>query len=127
VTARRFEYAVVERFGDAPHAEPEWTPEHFILAGLARCTFKSLDFHAKRAGISVSGTATVEGLVTRREEDGRYAFVHVDCQLEIELEPEPAGERLDELLDLAERDCFVGASLNPQPHYEWRVGGKRIR
>jgi organic hydroperoxide reductase OsmC/OhrA len=127
VTARRFEYHVEERFGAPPRAEPDWTPEHFVLAGLARCTFKSLDFHAKRAGIAVSGTATAQGIVTRRDEDGRYAFVDVDCRLEIDLEPEPTSETLDELLDLAERDCFVGASLNPMPHYAWRVGGELVR
>jgi organic hydroperoxide reductase OsmC/OhrA len=127
VTARRFEYAVVERFGDPPHAEPDWTPEHFVLAGLARCTFKSLDFHAKRAGITVTGSAAANGLVTRREEDGRYAFVDIDCRLEIELDPQPGEEDLGELLDLAERDCFVGASLNPMPHYEWHVDGKAVR
>ena len=127
MTARRFEYAVVERFGDPPHAEPDWTPEHFVLAGLARCTFKSLDFHAKRAGITVSGKAAANGLVTSREEDGRYAFVDIECRLDVELEPPTERERQDELLDLAERDCFVGASLNPMPHYEWQVGGKTVR
>ncbi|HEY3107085.1 MAG TPA: OsmC family protein [Gaiellaceae bacterium] len=127
MTARRFEYHVEERFGDPPHVEPDWTPEHFVLAGLARCTFKSLDFHAKRRGISVSGTAAAQGLVTKRDEDGRYAFVDVDCRLEIELDPPPYRQALEELLDLAERDCFVGASLNPTPHYEWQVGGKSVR
>jgi organic hydroperoxide reductase OsmC/OhrA len=125
--ARRFEYAVSERLGEGPHAEADWAPEHFVLAGLARCTLKSLDFHAKRIDVTARGTASAEGLVTRRETDGRYAFVEIECGLDVELEPEPEKDELTELLDLAERDCFVGASLSPAPRYEWRVNGELVR
>jgi organic hydroperoxide reductase OsmC/OhrA len=127
VTARRFEYAVTERLGEPPHAEPDWTPEHLLLAGLARCTLKSIDFHTERTGIAARGSAAAAGVVTRREEDGRYAFVELECGLDVELEPRPDGETLAELLDLAERDCFVGASLSPYPRYEWRVNGEVVR
>lgn len=123
MTARRFEYAVTERWGDPPHVEPDWTPEHLVLAGLARCTLMALDFHAKHAGITVHGTAATEGVVTKRE-DGRYAFVRIDCALDVQLEPSPL--ELRGLLDLAERDCFVGASLTPSPSYEWRVNNEVV-
>ena len=96
-----------------------------MLAGLARCTLTALDFHAKHAGITVSGTAATEGVVTRREEDGRYAFVQIECALDVQLQP-PAAE-LRGLLDLAERDCFIGASLTSSPNYEWRVNGELVR
>ena len=131
---KRFEYtASVERDGllrgrdDAPLHPPEgWTPEHLVLAGLARCTLKSLDHHAKGRRITATGRAAASGVVTRREEDGRYAFVEIDCRLEVELDPSPEGEELAELLALAERDCFIGASLMTSPRYEWRVKGIRV-
>lgn len=77
--------------------------------------------------VRVAGEATAEGVVTKREEDDRFAFVEIDCALDVELEPVPEGDHLAELLDLAERDCFVGASLTPKPSYEWTVNGKVVQ
>lgn len=122
---RRFEYSVTVTSG-ALAADPEWTPEHLVLAALGRCTLTSLAFHAERAEVSASGTAAAAGVVTKREEDGRYAFVEIECGLDVELEPAPEAEALGELLDLAERDCFVGASLTVAPRYEWRVNGEVV-
>jgi organic hydroperoxide reductase OsmC/OhrA len=127
--ARRFEYAAsLDRegrllAGGCSPLEPgeDWTPEQLVLAGLMRCTLKSLTFHAEQRSVSVRGGAVAEAVVTKREEDGRYAFVEVECGLDVELEPLPARESLAELLALAERDCFVGASLTVAPRYEWRV------
>ncbi len=62
-----------------------------------------------------------------RREDGRYGFVEIDCGLDVELDPPVEGAALDELLALAERDCFVGASLQPSPRYRWRVHGEVVR
>jgi uncharacterized OsmC-like protein len=134
VPAKRFEYrATLDAEGrvladgeDALEPGPAWTPEHLVLAGLMRCTLKSLDFHAKRTSIATRGSAGAEAVVTKREEDGRYAFVEIECGLDVELEPAPEDERLSELLDLAERDCFVGASLTAKPRYEWRVNGEVV-
>jgi organic hydroperoxide reductase OsmC/OhrA len=124
---RRFQYAVSVEGGGPVRCEDDWSPEHLVLAGLGRCTLKSLAFHAERAGIESRGTAAAEGVVEKRSEDGRYAFVEVECGLDVELDPIPEGERLGELLDLAERDCFVGASLTTPPRYEWRVNGEVVR
>jgi uncharacterized OsmC-like protein len=132
---KRFEYAAsldaeggLLAGGEAPLAPGEpWTPEHLVLAGLMRCTLESLEFHAKRANVTVRGGAAAEGVVSKREEDGRYAFVELEVGLDIELDPLPEETALVELLDLAERDCFVGASLTQAPRYEWRVNGEVIR
>jgi organic hydroperoxide reductase OsmC/OhrA len=129
--AKTFEYAasldaagrLLADGGDPLEPGEAWTPEHLVLAGLMRCTLKSLRFHADRRGSSASGGATAEGVVTRREEDGRFALASVECGLDVRLEPLPEAEALHELLDLAERDCFVGASLTAKPRYEWRVNG----
>ena len=106
--------------------QPDWTAEHLLLAGLARCSLTSLDFPAQRRSIAVRGTAAAAGVVTKRDEDGRYAFVHVDCLLDVELEPPPDRESVAELLALAERDCFIGASLTAPPHYVWYVNGEHV-
>lgn len=133
--AKRFEYAAsldaegrLLAGGESPLVPGEpWTPEHLVLAGLMRCTLKSLNFHADREGVSVRGGAAAEGVVAKREDDGRYAFAEIECGLDVELDPLPEGDDLSELLDLAERDCFVGASLKPSPRYEWRVNGEVVR
>lgn len=133
--AKRFEYAAsldaegrLLAGGESPLVPGEpWTPEHLVLAGLMRCTLKSLSFHADREGVSVRGSAAAEGVVAKREDDGRYAFAEIECGLDVELDPLPQGDDLGELLDLAERDCFVGASLKPSPRYEWRVNGEVVR
>ena len=132
--AKSFEYAAAlaadgRLFADgADPLEPceSWTPEHLVLAGLMRCTLKSLVFHAERSGVSARGSARSEGVVTRREEDGRFAFVEVECALDVELDPAPDAGDLPELLALAERDCFVGASLTAKPSYSWRVNGEAV-
>jgi uncharacterized OsmC-like protein len=103
-----------------------WTPEHLVLAGLVRCTLMSLRFHAEPLGIDFVANASSSAMVTRRPGDGRYAFVEIDVNLELELEPMPPDEGLAALLAKAERDCFVGASLNPSPRYHWRVNGTAL-
>ncbi|HEY2935298.1 MAG TPA: OsmC family protein [Gaiellaceae bacterium] len=102
----------------------EWSPEHLTLAALVRCTLTSLRYHARRAGIDMAASGKATGTVTRREDDGRYAFVDFAVEITAELDPAPAD--LGELLAMAERDCFVGASLTTKPSYTWLVNGNRI-
>jgi organic hydroperoxide reductase OsmC/OhrA len=126
---KRFEYAVdVARDGTmrAEAAAPvtpaeEWSPDHLLLAALVRCVLMSLEYHARRGGIEATGAGSARGTVTRREEDGRYAFVEIEAELEASLSPQPDPEALHELLAKAERDCFVGASLTVKPAYRWTV------
>jgi organic hydroperoxide reductase OsmC/OhrA len=132
--AKRFEYAAsVEPDGrlrgrdDSPLDLPEgWTPEHLVLAALGRCTLKSLSHHAERGGAVARGSAHASGVVTKREGDGRFAFVEIECRLEVELDPAPEREELAELVSRAERDCFIGASLTVKPRYTWRVNGRAV-
>ena len=104
-----------------------WAAEHLVLAALCRCTLASLRFHAERDGIRTGGTGAATGVVTKRESDGRYAFVEVQCGLDVEVEPEPDQESLADLLARAERDCFISASLAVTTEYEWRVNGRAVR
>ena len=131
--AKTFSYAVSldrdwtgtsDRGGPPLPDEEGWTPEHLLLAGLARCTLTSLRYHAGREGIGALGAADARGTVTRRDEDGRYAFTELDVELDVTFEPSPQDVR--ELLAKAERDCFVGASLTTTPRYSWIVDGEEI-
>ncbi len=131
--AKPFSYAVsVDREwtarseeGGAPLPDDEaWSPEHLVLAGLARCTLTSLRYHARRIGVELAGSAGASGEVTQRDTDGRYAFVRIRVDLDVALEPAPGSIR--ELLSKAERDCFVGASLTAKPRYRWTVNGQEL-
>jgi organic hydroperoxide reductase OsmC/OhrA len=112
--------------GEAIPMDDHWWSEHLLLAGLARCTLTSLDYHAHRAEITSAGEAKARGVVTKRESDGRYAFVDLEVELDVELDPEPDEESVLELLSKAERDCFVGSSLTARPRYAWTVNGEVI-
>jgi uncharacterized OsmC-like protein len=110
--------------GLSPLAPPEgWSPEHLVLAGLVRCTLTSLRYHADHVEIDYVATGRARGRITKRDDDGRYAFVEIDVDLDLELEPEPPADELDALLAKAERDCFIGASLVAKPSYRWTVNG----
>jgi uncharacterized OsmC-like protein len=131
--AKTFSYAVsldrdwtgTSDRGGAPLPKEEgWTPEHLLLAGLARCTLTSLRHHARLAGIDAVGGADARGTVTKREEDERYAFVELEVELDVTFEPRPEDVR--ELIAKAERDCFVGASLTTPPRYSWVVNGEEV-
>ncbi len=132
--AKEFRYAIgldrtgrVTADGHSPlELDAAWTPEHLVLAGLVRCTLQSLRFHAAPLEIDFVANGSASGMVTRRGDDGRYAFVDIDVELDLELDPAPPGEELAALLTKAERDCFVGASLKPSPRYNWRVNGTAL-
>jgi uncharacterized OsmC-like protein len=95
--------------GTALEVEPEWSPEHLLLAALIRCSLKSLAYHAQHRGITVEHPhGSARSLITRRELD-----------LDVRLSPQPGETELAELLAKAERDCFIGASLTVNPTYRW--------
>jgi len=134
--ARTFEFAVSldpdwtarsDRGGEPlVHDGDAWTPEHLVLAGLARCTLTALRFHAARADLELRCDADARGTVTRREEDGRFAFVEIEVDLRVTIEQPPEPDALRALLARAERDCFVGASLAVSPRYAWVVNGEPV-
>ena len=63
--------------------------EHLVLAALVRCTLASMDYSARNAGLDVVGSGRAHGTVTKRAADGLYAFVDIQSELEIELDPAP--------------------------------------
>jgi uncharacterized OsmC-like protein len=134
-TGRVYEFDVaVDRNGTAtsgrggpPIAKDEgWWAEHFVLAGLVRCTIESLGYAARRAQVDVVAQGQAHGTVAKREADGRYAFVDVESSFEVELAPPLAPEALAALLEKTERGCFVGNSLTARPRYRWKVNGEDV-
>jgi uncharacterized OsmC-like protein len=130
VRARVFEYAVSSdpaggfalAGGETLVPGPVWTPEDLVLAGLVQCSLASLAYHAKARKVEAHATASATGTVTRRE-DGRYAFVAISLRIDARIVPPLAGDELAGLLERAERDCFVGASLSVKPAYTWLIDG----
>jgi uncharacterized OsmC-like protein len=124
--ARVFEYevdydgaAVATAEGTALEVPESWSPEHLVLAALLDCSLTSLRYHARREDVTVTARGEASGTVTRREDDGRFAFVEVEARFDVRFEPTPADRAA--LLEKAERDCFVGASLTAPPRYVWNV------
>ena len=130
VKAKEFRFAVDLEEGGSLRAEdgtrlevdPAWSPEHLLLAALVRCSLQSLRHHARRGHIEVSDTqGSARALFTKRESDERYAAAELGVELAVRLTPKPGDDELAELLDKAERDCFIGASLTTKPTYRWTV------
>ena len=119
--------AATSALGGAPvPRRDEWWPEHLVLASLVRCTLASLDFHAGQADLDVTASGRAHGVVTKREDDGIYAFVEIESSLDVELSPAPDRSAIEELVAKAERGCFVGNSLTSKPRYRWTVNGEEV-
>jgi organic hydroperoxide reductase OsmC/OhrA len=84
-----------------------------------RCSIDSFTFHARRAGHEVHASGEASGTITKPTPEERYQFVEIKLRIEAQLTPR--AENTDALVELAERDCFVGASLKVKPEYEWHV------
>ena len=134
VTAKRLEFAasVDEEGGLCAEGKESldpgstWTAEHLVLAALCRCSLASLRHEAKRAELEVRGHAAARGVVTKRESDGRYAFVEIECTIDVDAPALTGAGDAAELVAKAERGCFIGASLTAKPRYEWRVNGAPV-
>ena len=101
--------------------------EHLLLAALDRCTLKSLRYNARNSGVDIRSTSgSARALVTRPRSGGRYAVVEAKVDLNVELEPDLGEVELSDLLEFAERDCFIGSSLTAEPQYRWTVNGRAV-
>jgi organic hydroperoxide reductase OsmC/OhrA len=133
--ARRLEFEVAVaadgsatsgRGGTPIPAADEWQAEHLVLAGLVRCTLASLDYHVGKHDLRATASGSAQGIVTKREEDGLYAFVEIDAELVVDFEPPVENDLARELIASAERGCFVGNSLTARPQYRWIVNGEQV-
>ncbi len=98
-----------------------WSPEHLYLASITSCTMISFLAHADHHDLEVRGfRAGASGTVTRRAEDGRYAFVEVRIRADVQMAP-GQGEQARGLTGKAERDCFISASTNADVRTDWSI------
>jgi organic hydroperoxide reductase OsmC/OhrA len=111
--------------GGALSWEERWTPEHLVLAALARCSLIALGYHARRESLSTRATAQAAGVVGPRA-NGAWGFVEIDCKVDATVTPPPPAARLPALAARAQRGCFVGQSLEPRPQYKWTINGEEI-
>ena len=96
-----------------------------MLTGLCRCVLTSFRYHARRAGHEPVSSGTAHGVVTRREEDGRFAFVEIRARPRRDARARARPPTtLRALIAKGERDCFIGASLTVKPDYHWTVNGE---
>jgi hypothetical protein len=65
-------------------------------------------------------------VISRRDEDGLYAFVEIELVLDVAMDPQPPLGDLGSLLARAERGCFIGNSLTVHPRSVWRVNGAHV-
>ena len=134
IKAKKLRYAVElsptgelgEENGVVLETPEEWSPEHLLLAALVRCSLESLRYHARGVVEVGSTSGRARTLVTRRNTDRRYAMVETSVELAVGLARELGPVELSDLLELAERDCFIGSSLTDEPTYRWTVNGRRI-
>jgi organic hydroperoxide reductase OsmC/OhrA len=113
--------------GGSPISRDEnWSSEHLVLAGLVRCTLTSLDYSARRAGLEVAASGRAHGVVTKREDDGLYAFVAIESHFDVALDPATDVAAVRDLVARAEKGCFVGNSLVARPSYHWTVNGEDV-
>ncbi len=106
--------------GGGQFVPPEgWSADHLLLAALVRCSIDSFNYHARRAGHEVTASGSASGTVTASGDDGRYRFVEIDARIDIQMTPRT--NEPDDLIAKAERDCFIGASLQLEPRYQWHV------
>ena len=134
IKAKELRYAVElsptgelgEENGVVLETPEEWSPEHLLLAALVRCSLESFRYHARGVVEVGSTSGSARTLVTRRNTDRRYAMVETSVELAVGLARELGPVELSDLLELAERDCFIGSSLTDEPTYRWTVNGRRI-
>ena len=125
----------VDRSGDARSAlggsalprEEEWWAEHLVLTGLVRCTLASMGHAARRAGLEWTSAGAAHGVVTKRADDGLYAFVDIETTFEVSLDPLPDREAVKNLVAKAEHGCFVSNSLRATPRHRWIVNGQDVK
>jgi organic hydroperoxide reductase OsmC/OhrA len=112
--------------GSALRREDEWWAEHLVLTGLVRCTLASMGHAARRAGLEWTSVGSAHGTVTKRVEDGLYAFVDIQTTFEVSLEPAPEQAEVQQLVAKAEHGCFVSNSLTTRPRHRWIVNGQEV-
>ena len=93
--------------GDDPSA---WSPEDFLVASAASCLAVTFTGLARRAGFDYDRLAIAGDGVCGRRSDGHFGFTRLSLRVELETRADAALGR--ELVEQAEANCLVTASLD---------------
>jgi hypothetical protein len=114
-------------FADADHGmspDAAWTPEHLLLAALARRAVMSLHHRAAVAGHAAAGRATASA-----DRGGRAAAPSLDAVwvgVDAEMTPALEGDALVDLVRAAEHDTTWAIPLARRVRFSWRVNGESV-
>ena len=106
---------------------PSGRREHLLLVALARCSHRRAPLPRDRQSLDLDGTAHASGAVGQARATAPGASSRSRAGPTSSSLPEPDEEALQELLEKAERGCFIGGSLRPKPVYAWTVNGREVR
>lgn len=101
-------------FGAPPEfqgTDDVWSPEHLCVAAVNTCTILTLLAVAANSKVPLKAcTASARGTLERVE--GRGPVIsRIDVQLRVTVGPDVPRDRLDRVLKIAEKNCFVSNSL----------------
>jgi peroxiredoxin-like protein len=93
-----------------------WSPEELLVSATASCFAVTLAGVAERMQLpllrlEISGT----GHVSKRD-DGRFGFVAIELDVDVETPTVDAAERVDEAAAIAEERCIVSMALDVPVH-----------
>ncbi len=88
-----------------------WTPEDLFLSSVNLCTMLTFVAYAQHRGLGlVSYESDAEG--TLENVEGKYRFTEVVLHPHVRVKSQEDIERARELMESAERDCFVANSIS---------------
>lgn len=114
-------------FADGAHGytpDAAWTPEHLLLAAIARRALASLTRAAVGAGRQVGGRATAGADLGGHRAAPSLESVRVSLDVDVTPPPEPAA--LMAMIAASERDTNWAIPLARPVRFAWRVNGDRI-
>lgn len=87
-----------------------WTPEDMFVASVNSCVMMTFLAYAQHKGLEfVTYESEAEGLL--ENVDGRYQFTEISLHPHITVKSLEDSDRAREILDSAQRGCFVSNSI----------------
>jgi len=88
-----------------------WSPEHLCVAAVSTCVMLTFVTIAANSKVSVRAyTASATGTLEKVEGRG-MEITHVVVKPRVTIGPDVDPERLERLLKMAEKNCFISNSL----------------
>ena len=108
VMPHEVKFSAPPEFGGIPGT---WTPEHFLLSGVASCFVATFEAIARASHFQFSSLSVVaEGIVAKI--DGRWKFTSITLNPTLAVESDEDRSRAEKLLGKTERSCIIANSLS---------------